>query len=447
MAQFFSQAPLDYGARYIAEGYANLAGGIANGINKVSEQRNAAEAMKKQEAARLKELAMQEALREQNRRQGLIDSMEQWRQQQKEGAVFDFAKKQAADRAALEKDARTVGVDLNSPINPTAGKAGWSVVGGSGGYTGNVAGPAGLSDEQRVANAQAKQALDIYGQQRQAAEQAQVEASNQKESVSLKNLRTEAEARGIDVNSKDGKDWLSFQLEMQRAPTDQKYAMLTVSDMVKAGLVKNDRDAIERERARLLPFNGKTPTLTPTQLKAIEDENTLVRNLGSVQNDIAAFEQTYGPGSFDQYSGEVDARTNEWKLRFGASPTEQDKAAGRIAQKFQSVLNADLKATSGGAVTESEAVRKLKEAGPLTGSSFKNSLGGWRDARIMGLQNKQKVLGAFAIPQGLFEYEDAAPVAGAAQPVPASAAVPSGSVDLAAAARAERERRNKGRNP
>lgn len=344
---------------------------------------------------------------------------------------FERKRREQDNELELGSKARQLGLDpaaqpaMGGPVNPFASPNVKSAM--------QVGQPKPL--EQQIAEAESSKRLSQYKQERDLTADAQIRANEAKESMALKNIKAEAMARNIDPESPAGKKFMAFRMKLSAMPADAKYAALTVQDMVKTGLVKDDPDAIEREEARLLPFGGKTPTLTPAMEKSVADESNLVLNLGSVQNAITAFEQKYGPGSFDRYVGPIDNRTNEWKLQISKdSASPADLEAKRIAQLFQTTFNADLKATSGGAVTESEAVRKIREAGSLDGASFKNSLQGWREARVMGLKNKERVLGGFAVPKGLFNYGEDMAAAGPVAPVPAI-------TDYAAAAKAERARR------
>lgn len=228
---------------------------------------------------------------------------------------------------------------------------------------------------------------------------------NQKDSMQKKNIEAMLQGRGLKPGTPEYDRQLSFGLRLNMLPNDAKHAAILTQDMVRAGIIApDDYDEQQRQEALLLKNpDGKPFVLPHAAVADLTNENTLIRNLGGVQKQIAAFEQKYGQGAFDGYVGDVDNRTNKWTLRLGANPSEKDKEAGRIAQLFQGIYNADLKSTSGGAVTESEALRKAVEAGTLDSATFKNTLQGWKGARQTIFQNKQKALRGFTVPDGVFD--------------------------------------------
>lgn len=245
---------------------------------------------------------------------------------------------------------------------------------------------------------------------------ARADAWNQRDSAVQKDVKAQIEAEGLKPDTPEYKNRFSWLMKYNKGDADLKHAMLLVKDMEDSGLIPDDRSR-DKEVARLLRNpDGKPFSLTPAQIKDLEGENALIRGLGDVQKRIADFEGKYGAGSFDNYVGPWDAKKQEWTLKFGANPTDQDKEAGRIGQMFSELYNEELKRISGGAVTAPEAMRNEIAKGTLSGATFKNSLQGWRESRNSIFQNKRHILRDLSAPESIWDVTSSPSVQAEKQP-------------------------------
>lgn len=217
--------------------------------------------------------------------------------------------------------------------------------------------------------------------------------------VAFRYAMVEVENAGLDPKSPEGKTMFNRRLAYHTAPGPSKNAIMMADLQVNAGVLKPEQ--YDKEVSRLATFGGKVPQLSNSQEDVLLADNNAIANGADLIDAIDDFENRYGAGSFDKYTGPFDAKVKDIDWRFTGSNSPEERDARGLREKWNKILNQRIYDASGKAITMQEFERLQQAWGNIESAGFRDSLANFIGQTTESFGNRLDALQSYAVPESL----------------------------------------------